>query len=770
MDFKKSMLILVLAIFFISIAGVCASDANDTIVASEDANQIELSSGNQITEDNLQTTEENTTFAQTDNDESISVETDSQILSESEGTYYDLRDEIGNGGNKSLTKSYYSYTGGDAIEITTSGVINGNGAIIDMLGSNIQAFVVHVSDVTIKNLTIRNANCNGAGGAIRFASPASSGTVENCNFTNNSVTFDGGAVYFYRNGTVTNCNFTNNYATYQAGAIQFNSRGTVTNCNFTNNTAANGAGGAIKMDTGNVTNCNFTNNTASDGGAIWFDNKGNVENCNFANNHANDGGAIFSYQWYTTVDTCIFKTDPDSNFNIVNFPPTLNVDNFTSFYGLCDKLTFNLTTNSGMPVTNGNISISIYYKNNDTWVGNYSCLSGEGWTVDLPAGFYYAIYNTEYKNFEKINRTITINKANSSLNISDVTLDYGTSTYVTVTTEGATGITAKINDMDAVVKNNTIIIPILYLGTYTLTVTTIADGNHNNITKNALITVNKIKTELSADAINTSYNSNDDLVITLKDSKGTPLSNQLLFVDLNGVKMFMTDSNGQVKVLTHGLPANTYAARILFTGDDNYKKSNAEAKVTVNKDSTSLSADAITTTYNINKDLVVTLKDSNGKAINSVKVTVVLNGKTYTPTTDANGQVKLSTYGLTPKSYVATITFNGNNNYANSTTTVKVTVTKATPKLTAKAKTFKKSIKTKKYAVTLNDNNGKAMKKVKLTLKVKGKTYKARTNAKGKATFKIKKLTKKGKYEATIKYNGNKYYNKVTKKVKIVIK
>ena len=62
------------------------------------------------------------------------------------------------------------------------------------------------------------------------------------------------------------------------------------------------------------------------------------------------------------------------------------------------------------------------------------------------------------------------------------------------------------------------------------------------------------------------------------------------------------------------------------------------------------------------------------------------------------------------------------------------------------------------------------MKKVKLTLKVKGKTYKATTNAKGKATFKIKKLTKKGKYTAKVTYKGDKYFNAKTAKVKITVK
>jgi 5-hydroxyisourate hydrolase-like protein (transthyretin family) len=147
-----------------------------------------------------------------------------------------------------------------------------------------------------------------------------------------------------------------------------------------------------------------------------------------------------------------------------------------------------------------------------------------------------------------------------------------------------------------------------------------------------------------------------------------------------------------------------------------------------------------------------------------------LNGlKTYT--TDSNGQIKVSTKGLAPKAYTAKVTFNGNANYVASAKDIKVTVKKATPKMTAKKKTFKRTVKTKKYTIVLKDNTGKAMKKVKVTLKLKGKkTITAKTNSKGKATFKIKKLTKKGTYKTTVTFKGNKYYNKVAKKVKIKIK
>ena len=168
-------------------------------------------------------------------------------------------------------------------------------------------------------------------------------------------------------------------------------------------------GGAIEFDgTGTVTNCNLTNNTARYGGAIGFDDRGTVTNCNFVNNSANSGGAIFSQQWYTAMDTCIFKTGSDTNVNTVNFPPTLNVGNFTTFFNFGDKLTFDLKTNTGNQVCGGNVSISVYDKYSGAWIGNYSCLIGEGWTVDLPIGTYYAIFNTEYAEFTPVNRTITI--------------------------------------------------------------------------------------------------------------------------------------------------------------------------------------------------------------------------------------------------------------------------------------------------------------------------------------------------------------------------
>lgn len=99
-------------------------------------------------------------------------------------------------------------------------------------------------------------------------------------------------------------------------------------------------------------------------------------------------------------------------------------------------------------------------------------------------------------------------------------------------------------------------------------------------------------------------------------------------------------------------------------------------------------------------------------------------------------------------------------------TTVKI-VKKAT-KITASKKTFKAK-KSKKYSIVLKSGKN-VLKNVKVTIKIGKKTYTAKTNSKGKATFNLKKLTKKGKYTAKIKFAGNKYYKPTTKNIKITVK
>ena len=165
----------------------------------------------------------------------------------------------------------------------------------------------------------------------------------------------------------------------------------------------------------------------------------------------------------------------------------------------------------------------------------------------------------------------------------------------------------------------------------------------------------------------------------------------------------------------------------------------------------------------------ITLKDVDGNVLAGRDVKVVFNGASKVLSTDKNGVVNFKLSVSKAGSYKLTISA-GDDYYAASSGSATIKVNKEATKLVAKKKTFKVKVKTKKYTVTLKDSKGKAIKKMRVTLKVKGKTYKATTNAKGKAVFKIKNLKKKGKFTATVKFAGNNLYKAVTKKVKITVK
>lgn len=147
---------------------------------------------------------------------------------------------------------------------------------------------------------------------------------------------------------------------------------------------------------------------------------------------------------------------------------------------------------------------------------------------------------------------------------------------------------------------------------------------------------------ITTSPVNAVYNSDADLVITLKDEQGNPLANAPILVYITDLKSYSTDANGQAKVSTKGLAANTYEASIIFVGNENYTGSVASEKITINPLPCELTVNGIIiTTYNVNKNLVISLKDSNGNALSGVEVNVNL-GSDVKYTTDKNGQIKVN--------------------------------------------------------------------------------------------------------------------------------
>ena len=405
-------------------------------------------------------------------------------------------------------------------------------------------------------------------------------------------------------------------------------------------------------------------------------------------------------------------------------------------------------------------------------------ISGNISIVEVDANGVVTAYNagnttitvtTKADGIHAVNSTtvnVTVNKINSSLSVEDIVLDYGETTNVNVTCEGAIGITAKLNGEEIIFSGYSVPIPVLNAGNYNLTVTVIPDENHKSATKTVTMTV--LKQNTTADISipqKMTFGENSTVNVKLPDGAS---GNVTLKVD-GAIVETVELQDGSASLNISELSAGNHTVEVSYSGDDNYNSVAKTTTITVDKKPTNITADGFTTTYNINKNLVVTLTDCEGNPLIEVNVTVELSkAKNYT--TDKNGQVKVEIGKLTPNTYVATITFKGNENYTLSNATANLVIKKATPKRTVKTKTFKTTTKTKKYTITLKDNKGNPIKNTKVYLKGNGITYTATTNSKGQATFAITKLTKKGTYNAVITYKGNKYYNKLTKKAKITVK
>ena len=350
----------------------------------------------------------------------------------------------------------------------------------------------------------------------------------------------------------------------------------------------------------------------------------------------------------------------------------------------------------------------------------------------------------------------------------------GSSAVALILPSDATGnVTVKVGENEAKTFNINDVISIssFVAGDNVVNITYNGNEKYNakSIVKNVFASVKQ--TTVNASDVSTTYNVAKDLVITLKDVEGNVLANKTVNVVVGTInKNLTTDANGQASVDISTLTPNTYTATITFTGDDSCAGSNSSANVVVNKIASKIAAPAVSTTYNVAKNLVITLKDNKGNVLANQKVTVKVGTISKTLTTNAKGQVSVDVSKLTAKKYTATITYKGDTIYAGTSGNAKVSVNKATPKLTAKKATFKAKTKTKKYTVTLKDNKGKALAKAKVTLKVKGVTYKAATNSKGQATFKITKLNKNGNYNAVIKFAGNSNYKAINQKAKITVK
>lgn len=157
-------------------------------------------------------------------------------------------------------------------------------------------------------------------------------------------------------------------------------------------------------------------------------------------------------------------------------------------------------------------------------------------------------------------------------------------------------------------------------------------------------------------------------------------------------------------------------------------------------------------------NLIIYLKNSSGSPLISKNLSVSINNKKYSVVTNSKGLASLR-IALPAKTYVASISFKGDEQYNSLTKKFNVVVSKSDTKLIPYANYL---VKGKSLYIDLKSKNN-LLSSRQISITIKGKTFTRTTNNNGRAEFKMNLAP--ALYSVVLKYGGNGYYKSCTKKV-----
>ena len=233
------------------------------------------------------------------------------------------------------------------------------------------------------------------------------------------------------------------------------------------------------------------------------------------------------------------------------------------------------------------------------------------------------------------------------------------------------------------------------------------------------------------------YLSGSSLVVKLIENDGNALYKNQVNIKFNGNSYWLISDNNGVVSQSLNLKAGNYIVTVnnIETGEITSKTIKVVSRIMENKN--------INCYFGSNGVYKVRVYADSGNAVSAGEIVKFKVGaKTYNVKTDKNGYASFKLNKLNLKSYIITASYKG------FKISNKIVVK---PVLTAKNISKKKSKKVK-FTAKLVNNKGKAVKGKKITFKIKGKKYFAKTNKKGIATVYLKNL-KPGKYIITSKYS-----------------
>ncbi len=542
------------------------------------------------------------------------------------------------GSNLSISNSTFDnnnaiyYNGSTSISTGLGGAIGGNFAVYDSNFINNTAGLMGGATYGYQNVTnciFINNTASRDGGAIS----AANGNISHSIFINNTAYSYGGAIYGGMAEVIYNCTFINNTAIYSSGGAIANIR-SASNCTFINNSAYS-TGGAIQYCRV-IFNCNFINNSAispygsGSGGAIYVDSSGNISNCTFINNTASiNGGAIYLRMYNYTVENNNFINNTANNNGGAIF-----IFYYENYSILKDN---NFTNNKANGYGGG-----IYNEGNVTLVGNNM--------TDNTAGILgNAIYNNGTMGVLNLtyleNATITINVTTGTIVILNATLTDDMGNPIT-----GQNITFYVNGtLIGNIESNEGYVSLTYEvnGSHGDKFPVYGDydgvGDFEIIKNQGLLQINLIETNSTIVVSGGRVGQQATLSGVAIDENGDFLANVQLTVTINGVSYNVTTdgsgawnlnyiptANGNLNVAVSWVGNSTHTS---FTNSTvfNVIKSNSNSTIVVPSGKVAQRSTI--------RGVAI---DDNGRPIANTQITVTVNGRNYTVTTDSVGAWSLN--------------------------------------------------------------------------------------------------------------------------------
>lgn len=247
------------------------------------------------------------------------------------------------------------------------------------------------------------------------------------------------------------------------------------------------------------------------------------------------------------------------------------------------------------------------------------------------------------------------------------------------------------------------------------------------------------------------YNVGVEYSTTFYDSEGKPLENTIVYCGVNNPLYGVNSTTNEKGLAQFLLPIKNGQYTLYLMNPETSQLKTDTVKV----------FDVITGGKNINayfnsgKYYTVRVFDNDGKPLKvGQKVTFTVNLKKQTIKTDKNGYAKLK-INFQPGTYLVTAQYN------DFIVANKIIVKPTLIHLTHFGSKILK--KTFKFKVKLLNNKGKVLKNKKIKTKFNKKTYFAKTNKKGIATFTLKTPKKTGKYNIVSSYGKAKATSQLTR-------